>query len=538
MSLKITEDSNHLDEISLVEMGTLGENEFGNLCLKARLKVSTPIPDLTGKDKLVEFPFERLESGFSYDTRPGHRSCYVQIKTILAKNGAIKISLSVAEMLAKDPKPTFIFVLRMNDQKGFNDASLIHFDERVLTLVLKRLRLEASKSTTNLNDKMLSLPITIGQKLPIDANELRLALDAAIGKDMHVYAQRKDDLLKTLGYDNFRHKINVTFASMTQMELVDGFLGLGEMRVERFQSFERRFDILLPSKSIITDSDTLNFQTLKFTPEASDYARLTLRSKDGKRTASIGGELFRANLPGMPLEALKIVIKTDFLTFSIQPSTVSFESNEVDKFLPLEVWLETYRAWQICREGDAEIELHFTKENSTVTLGKVSARETPDEAETAWLTGAIRIVEAAIELRKLSGTSGEKFEINRLLNQGQEIVTTWHLISGYNKPNEISFAIDQHEAMVMERQPLLFVSAVLIGDEVHAYALRATVTPRSEGHSIRLKATEIEHLTIRLLGAEPISEYARFVDEMIRVTKISLICDRPLEAAGSLKAVG
>jgi hypothetical protein len=71
---------------------------------------------MTGKDRHVEFPFVEPVGSLTFDTRPAPLACYVQVKTLLAKNDRFEMPLSAAERLARETKPCFVAVLRIDDK--------------------------------------------------------------------------------------------------------------------------------------------------------------------------------------------------------------------------------------------------------------------------------------------------------------------------------------------------------------------------------------------------------------------------------------
>ena len=86
-------------------IGRRGERAFEDLCERARRK---PEPDMTGKDYLVEFPFEDPEGIYTLDNRPIPLSCYVQVKTATYKTERVKIYLKAAEYLIDNDMISFL----------------------------------------------------------------------------------------------------------------------------------------------------------------------------------------------------------------------------------------------------------------------------------------------------------------------------------------------------------------------------------------------------------------------------------------------
>jgi hypothetical protein len=220
-----------MSDISSDRIGRLGERKFEDLCDRAGLAVSAPSPDMTGKDRHVEFPFVEPVGSLTFDTRPAPLACYVQVKTLLAQNDRFEMRLSTAERLARETKPSFVAVLRIDDKSDFVDMYLVHVSGELLAKILKRLREEQAKGSTHLNQKTITFLISIGLKVDLTPHTLREALSSAIGHDMHAYSVCKDRQLKELGYDTSRFEGNVTFGPLKFEQLVDGLLRLSELPV-------------------------------------------------------------------------------------------------------------------------------------------------------------------------------------------------------------------------------------------------------------------------------------------------------------------
>jgi hypothetical protein len=202
---------------------------------------------MTGKDRHVEFPFVEPVGSLTFDTRPSPLACYVQVKTSHYRIDRFEMRLSAAERLARETKPSFVAVLRINDDSDFTDMHLVHVSGEVLAKILKRLRAEQAKGSTHLNQKKITFSISLGHKVDLKPNALREALSSAIGNDMLAYAVCKHRQLKELGYDVARFEGNVTFDSLKFEQFVDGLLGLSDRPVKNMEAFERRFDTALPS---------------------------------------------------------------------------------------------------------------------------------------------------------------------------------------------------------------------------------------------------------------------------------------------------
>jgi hypothetical protein len=123
------------------ELGEKGEHQFGQICADAKLVCNKSTRDRTGWDYIVEFNFPN--DGTTQDSlekREKPLSCHVQVKTIWDHNDQIQMRLSSAEHLAKELKPAFVYVQKVNARLEFTGAHLIHVLDEPLAKILKRLR--------------------------------------------------------------------------------------------------------------------------------------------------------------------------------------------------------------------------------------------------------------------------------------------------------------------------------------------------------------------------------------------------------------
>src|SRR5580704_7974872 len=127
------------------QLGQKGEHRFREICSDAELICNPSSYDRTGWDFIVEFPFDPPEHPSTLDKRRSPISCHVQVKTIWDHTSEVRMRLSSAERLAKEPKPAFVYVLRVNKALEFVDAHLIHILDDNLGGILQRLRKEHAK---------------------------------------------------------------------------------------------------------------------------------------------------------------------------------------------------------------------------------------------------------------------------------------------------------------------------------------------------------------------------------------------------------
>lgn len=254
----------------LDRIGDLGELEFARLCRRAGLQCGKMQPDRTGKDFTVEFNLARTNPGSSLDKRPPPVQIAVQVKTILAKNDTARISLSVAERLAKDTRPALIAIFRINDDDSFVDLHIVHLIGSQLGRVLKALRKASLKQDPRLHDMTISFKVKQSERVGMEKDSFHAAIAKIPNGDMHSYAARKSRQFEELGFDAERFNMRFT-PPQSSDEIISGFLAQRPMKVSNAVLTERRFDIDMPMD--IAASGTINI-----TPVAHTTGQTVLRS--------------------------------------------------------------------------------------------------------------------------------------------------------------------------------------------------------------------------------------------------------------------
>ncbi|MFM0492046.1 hypothetical protein [Paraburkholderia graminis] len=233
-------------KINSDELGDKGENRFREWCSDANLTCNKASRDRTGWDFIVEFPAE--ESDVSLDHRPPSWTCYVQVKTLWDDNDRIAVNLKMAERLAKQPNPSFILVLKVNDDLNFTAAYLLHMSGGNLAKVLKRLREEEkTENRANLTKKTITFMPQEEESIAVTGAAFLERVRSTFGKDIfsHINARQREQT--QLGYDEIPFEMTTTFPAMDVDKLLDVFLGVEqEFQIERVELTETRFGITLP----------------------------------------------------------------------------------------------------------------------------------------------------------------------------------------------------------------------------------------------------------------------------------------------------
>ncbi|MEW6437523.1 MAG: hypothetical protein AB1508_10215 [Pseudomonadota bacterium] len=513
------------------KIGRRGERKFDDLCELAGLTVSMLHPDMTGRDRHVEFPLAALDGPFTYDTRLPPLACYVQIKTLLAKNDKFELRLSIAERLARESKPAFIAVLRLNEDNEFVDMHLVHISRDVLTAILKRLRKEHARKEEHLNRKTISFSVKDGEKVDLVPVALRQAFESAIGKDMAEYATAKHKYLKEVGYDAHRYKLRVKFAPIKIEELVDGFLGRSELKITNLETFERRFGIALPAGPQSTLQP--KFHTLRIEPHPADRCRVTAMNSKTGETASIVGDLYRVEIPGLETKYRRATIKTDLLEFEFSNEGLSFQFGDdeaEDKRYSLDLMKQSCRILHLCTEDSCVVSFRYEK-SGIETKTPLSFDSVPKDL--AWVRSILTLLDAADGLRHLAREDDFSVCLNDLILQEREIVEAHNFMTGNSSNSAILFETDLFpEEVKVEKSTFLFTSPVSIGDRFYGYALRGLFVPQMQGGSIKWISEELVSLTIEPLRGDFQEAYDAFVKKISQISRVPYLLRRSL---GSVK---
>jgi hypothetical protein len=296
------------------ELGAKGEAYFDGICVDAKLISNPSTRDRTGWDRIVEFPQEVAIDGMSLDRRHPPLSCHVQIKAIWEGRRSVRLRLSSAERLAKDPKPSFVYVVVVGLEKTIRAAHLIHLTKAPLEKILARLRKEYKKSggSAPINSKFIDLSLALGQQISTSGDGLRAAIELAIGgpRALLDYIERKKSEINTVG--GITHSGKVSFKTSNINELVDAFLGLRPIAFSDFDHVETRFGIALPVFPELRGK----VGNITITPTPTP-CRLICRNGTTELPAVIDGEIRVPGIPGLPREHSRILFRHPMFDMTI-----------------------------------------------------------------------------------------------------------------------------------------------------------------------------------------------------------------------------
>ena len=349
-------------------LGEKGQSRFKELCADADLICNKSDRDMAGWDFVVDFDLDE-SAATSLDRRKTPLSCHVQLKTVYDRTTSVTLSLKMAERLAKELKPSFICVLKVDECLQFTAAYLIHMSGHHLGRILKRLRQAGAKaSSAKIKRMTISFTPTEGERMEVAGLALRDAIIRHVGSDLPAYSEKKRLALQSMGYDmrSAEGQFEIDAASLAAFQ--DMLIGLkGEVEITKFDLTITRFGITLPEASSPTAKISLVANPL-------DTCAVVFRNSTSNETAIFEGDAFFApNMPGIERRIhIKCKLFSIFITLSEDASGVSFKFDPKGKLCLLDEWSNYWRMMRLIgsKTGLVELKLLSQPTSAEISIGE------------------------------------------------------------------------------------------------------------------------------------------------------------------------
>lgn len=524
------------------QLGKMAQSQFETDCIPGGLIPNEAGFDRTGWDYIVEWPQDTISTPL--DARPTPISCHVQIKAAWRGNDTIRLRLSSAERLAKEPKPTFIYVFAIDDDLKYLHAHVIHVGGDFLALVLKKLR-ESEAAAQRAN--MVHFDVTVpkwGTRIDVGGPAFRKFVESAVGGSMAEYIATKQLELKTLGYGPGRFKLTTSFFG-TPEDIADAFLGLKRIEGEVEDHFEERFGIPLPLPEFDIGKGIIEFQ-----PDPSCKCEVRFRKSRNSPMYSFKGHLYRGPAVLINPPRMKIAIKTDLLSLTFTAnknakagSNLDFSASirqdiiEKERFKSAD-WKCFYEFAASLDEGPLMIELASREPEMPVIRGTINPngdRET-DSHRCRRITSLIQQLDKVLHV---AGRRNLKFGIRELLEASKDIEVAAALIEKPNSLTSLSFKTDPVEGLTPGLStPMLYFRSFELGGYEFAFCAKLTAAVSSIDAKANWGGSEMEFISLERLGlasgskGEVSRSLRSFLDLMHKETGIDshfLATDPPID---------
>lgn len=303
-----------------MNIGDIGEDYLSLICSQAGIVVNSSKRDRFGWDHLLEFDIEQPNK-VPLDKQENHYKCFIQVKTTEKRVKNVNIKMSNWNYMVQQPLPAFILLVQISSFRKIERVYLSHIHEYWFTKVLRKLR--ESKSS-NLNQHRMKYEAQDSELIEIDnPSVFKNMIISYIGRSMADYSQAKNQLLKTLGYTNFRGKLECVFNSSSD-DLIDFSIGkISKMPVGKVKiQDDIRFNI---------PGEITEFENGLIEIHAEGIPVSVVLSNENGLSVTLEGKLFTPYtlFKSLPKEKFKIRIETDLIEmlFSGQECKVNYHFN-------------------------------------------------------------------------------------------------------------------------------------------------------------------------------------------------------------------
>lgn len=489
-------------------LGAKGESRFSEWCEDEGLICNKALRDRAGWDYIVDFEHDEASIEL-LDHRKHPPSCVVQVKTIQDTNDSIAVKLNMAERLAKEPKPAFFVVLKVDDKKNFTSAHVIHVMDECLFAILKRLRQEESRANRkSINKKRITFKTTDDNRIDLSGKSLKQAFIKHAGTDLQKYISDKSKQISSLGYEIRSYEGKIVLTASNSDALVDIFMGeMKEVPVDSFEAYETRFGIKLPHIRPAPGKITI-------TPNPSDRCKVKFRNPGHEYPVVLEGEVYHTPLV---IDGRKrTVFKCDLLKIAVDHSTEGSSINIAHDTLSegtIEQWKIFHSVRWLVWATETEMEISTSKFGRILSLNLMEALEREPVNEGQLLRNA-RDLELLEHLQRLAGADPKKAFSAKDLNSAREgIAMLSALVSEKGLAFEAHQVPDNFKSLPSVSARV--INRIAVGDSVFAYFGDATINLALEDATVHVCASSLKLKGAELLG-ETAEDFERFKNELCK----------------------
>jgi hypothetical protein len=466
------------------ELGEKGQYFFDEICINAKLNSNPVRRDRTGWDRIVEFPPVEPRDALSHDKSPPPISCRVQVKTVWRGNDRIRMRLTAAERLAKDPNPAFIYVAHVDDSLSVTDAYLIHFAGPALAKVLARLRSEYVRhgGKKKLNRLFIAFtPSRIGRRLEPTGEAFRSSVVDAVGglDNLPSYITDKAKQLRHIGFGPTPFSLTFTITADDTRQLSLGALGLEPITATNLRHFETRFDLKLPVPSF--DAPTAKL-TIK--PSEPVGCRVIFRGPASLAPAAFKAEIRLPFLHPLPGGDDRFAILAELFTLHAPLSgggRVHFETKRSALAVPRppKEWRQLHRLLRILASNAASVECHVDDVQRPLEF---SFTEIPSELDARFHSEAEEGARSLSRLADLAGASDLVVSSRAVLVCKADVDDCLAFADGKIGERFFEFSPSIATELDETKRRFIFIGTFPIDQRVAVFSVAALTRERNDGH--------------------------------------------------------
>lgn len=248
------------------KVGNIGQGDFIKLCADAGLACGTSQgDDYAGWDFFVDFPLKQHESIF-IDGDDRAIECKVQVKSSDNKNKSIQVKLSNLKRFCDSTVPCFFFIAEYNGNINPDNIYLVHTDDNLIFKILKRLRENQAGDKLPLNHLTMNIPYGKNDEIQeFSGKALKEKIEFYVNEGMKNYVKRKENQLKTLGYEKSNYEMKFEIHSNHDLiSLARASLGYSEkINIKNIVSWDKRFNIKLLQEELTQEKAIIEILDVK-----------------------------------------------------------------------------------------------------------------------------------------------------------------------------------------------------------------------------------------------------------------------------------
>lgn len=248
------------------KVGNIGQGDFIKLCADAGLACGTSQgDDYAGWDFFVDFPLKQHDS-ILIDGDDRAIECKVQVKSSDNKNKSVQVKLSNLKRFCDSTVPCFFFIAEYNGNINPDNIYLVHIDDNLIFKILKRLRENQAGDKLPLNHLTMNIPYGKNDEIQeFSGKALKEKIESYVNEGMKIYVKRKENQLKTLGYEKSNYEMKFEIHSNHDlMSLARASLGYPEkINIKNIVSWDKRFNIKLLQEELTQEKAIIEILDVK-----------------------------------------------------------------------------------------------------------------------------------------------------------------------------------------------------------------------------------------------------------------------------------
>lgn len=523
-----TNKANTPRQLNSDELGAYGEYEFPRRLVPAQLIANKSDRDRTGWDYIVEWPAS-AGKGDSLDLREAPPSCHVQVKTKWSGNDRVEARLSSLERLAKELKPSFIYVFECAEgaagaEPAYTGARVIHVDGPFLAFVLRKLRklreceaagVEANTEQVGFSLKKYGVPIE-----PTGA-AFRAYVEGVVGDTLLEYAQNKRKQRQTVGFESGRFQLTTTLSAATKEDFVDAFLGLKPIDGKVVSSIETRFGVPLPKPFSIPEGTW----EIRVSPFDSGSVRVWIPGRE--RPLDFRGKIYLPPKAVATSTVFKLLVRTDLFRLTMKQvsngsggpaiavsMTMGGDATE-NPLVRAAQWADFYEFAASAATGP--VRLQVAPDHHKAISGTASLDDADAHAD-HWAYMAMICRSAAKAMRR-AGAPNAKLKDSDIAEAARDLSILEALMEDPSELTPLRFRSSIPEGLEDGWDtPLIYFRVLRLGGAFLAFAASCTVTAKLDDEGAAWSSGALKFVDVARPRSE--AEIAGFIKRVQRRTKI------------------